>query len=90
MHNKRLQRDLVPRPLSRGVICDSKLCDRMCTKEVFVNHFEDTWRIPASTLGWHAAVALMTGCGAQPTMYRIGSEIVSDWTPLEIPSSIKG
>ena len=55
-----------------------------------MNHTEDTWRIPASTLGWHAAVALMTGCGAQPTMYRIGSEIVSDRTPLEILSSIKG
>ena len=55
-----------------------------------MNQTEDTWRIPASTLGWHAAVALMTGCGAQLTMYRIGSEIVSDWTPLEIPSSIKG
>ena len=23
-----------------------------------MNHTEDTWRIPASTLGWHAAVAL--------------------------------
>jgi len=55
-----------------------------------MNHTEDTWRIPASTLGWHAAVALMTGCGAQPTMYRIGSEIASDWTPPEVPSGIKG
>ena len=43
-----------------------------------MNQTEDTWRIPASTLGWHAAVALMTGFEAQPTMYRIGFEIVSD------------
>ena len=83
------------RPLARSrlmiscVICDPKLCNRMCIRRLF-NHTEDTWRVPASTLGWHAAVALMTGCGAQPTMYRIGFETVSDWTPLEIPSSIKG
>ena len=78
------------RLMIRGVSCDPKLCNRMCIKEVSINHTEDTWRIPASTLGWHAAVALMTGCGAQPTMYRIGSEIASDRTPLEILSSIKG
>jgi hypothetical protein len=34
--------------------------------------FDYTWRVPASTPGWHAAVALMTGCEAHPTMYRKG------------------
>ena len=35
-----------------------------------------TWCTPTSPLGWHAAVALMTGCEAHPTMYRTGSPLV--------------
>ena len=31
-----------------------------------------TRHVPAGILGRHAAVALMTGCEALPTMYRIG------------------
>jgi hypothetical protein len=37
-------------------------------------YYTYTWRIPASLLGGRAAVALMTGCEAPPTMYRIGFE----------------
>jgi len=33
---------------------------------------EITWRVPASILGRRATVALMTGCEALLTMYRIG------------------
>jgi len=33
---------------------------------------EITRRVPAGILGWHATVALMTGCEAHLTMYRIG------------------
>ena len=36
-------------------------------------------------LGWHAAVALMTGCEAHPTMYRTGENGEADTHP-EIPS----
>ena len=37
-------------------------------------YYTYTWRIPASLLGGRATVALMTGCEATPTMYRIGFE----------------
>jgi hypothetical protein len=29
-------------------------------------------RVSTGTLGWHAAFALMKGCEARPTLYRIG------------------
>lgn len=40
---------------------------------------DNIWCVPTSTLGWHADVALMTGCEAHPTMYRIGLKLRSEY-----------
>jgi len=48
------------------------------------NLFAYTWHIPASTPERHAAVALMTGCEALSTMYRIGW-ISWEWSPSGNP-----
>ena len=55
----------------RTVGRDTKSRVYMCLKLL---HILSTWRILASSLRERATVALMTGCGASRTKYRIGSE----------------
>ena len=57
--------------LIRGVIRDTMSRVYMCLKLL---HISNTWHVPASSLRERATVALMTGCEASRTKYRIGSE----------------
>ena len=54
-----------------GVIRDTMSRVYMCLK---LQYISGTWHVPASSLRERATVALMTGCGASRTKYRIGSE----------------
>ena len=65
----RLMRN-VPRDCA-AISRDTKSCVYMCLKLL---HILRTWRILASSLRERATVALLTGCGASRTKYRIGSE----------------
>jgi len=52
-----------------------------------------TWRVPVSTLGWHACCALCSGYEAHPTMYRIGRRPrggLPSGNPVTSPEAISG